>query len=232
MVRYFALSDNDLDFEFEGAWDVNIGGQQCRQVVLTFVDPNLGGSGYLPRIAEAFHHVARTAADHLDHEGCEIACYRCLKAYGNQRHHDFLNWPRILGDLEALSDGPAQTRPLQTGDIEDPRPWLEAYAAGVGSPLELRFLRLFEQHGLAVDKQVPVAPTDGDAPISVADFAVTGRRVAIYIDSAAFHVGQTLRRDRLIRRRLREGTPPWHIIELRAADLGMGQELVGQIAGL
>lgn len=31
---------------------------------------------------------------------------------------------------------------LQTGDIDAPRPWLEAYAAGVCSPLELKFLRL------------------------------------------------------------------------------------------
>jgi len=232
MVRYFALSDGDLDFEFEGAWDVSVDGQQCRHVALAFVDPNLGGSGYLPRIAEAFHHVARTAAEHLDHEGCEIACYRCLKAYGNQRHHDFLNWPRVVGDLDALAEEPARSRSLQTGDIDDPRPWLEAYAAGVGSPLELRFLRLFEQHGLAVDRQVPVAPTDGDAPISVADFAVTGRRVAIYIDSAAFHVGMALRRDRFIRDRLRQGTPPWHVVELRAADLAAGQALVARIAGL
>jgi hypothetical protein len=232
MTRYFALSDGDLDFELEGAWAVSLDGQRCRQVALAFVDPNLGGSGYLSRIADAFDHVAKTAAEHLDHEGCQVACYRCLKAYDNQRYHDSLNWPRVMGDLEALSGMPALSRPLETGDIHDPGPWLEAYQAGVGSPLELRFLRLFEQHGLAVEKQVPVAPGDDEPPISVADFALPGKRVAIYVDSAAFHVGMALRRDRFIRRRLAAGPKPWHIVELRAADLAKGRALVDGMASL
>jgi hypothetical protein len=45
------------------------------------------------------------------------------------------------------------------------------------------------------------------------------RRLAIYIDDAAFQVGQRLRRDRFIRDRLRNGNPPWRVEELRAADL-------------
>jgi hypothetical protein len=48
-----------------------------------------------------------------------------------------------------------------------------------------------------------------ERPISVADFAVPERRLAIYIDGAAFHAGERLRRDRYIRRRLRDGSPPW-----------------------
>jgi hypothetical protein len=118
---------------------------------------------------------------------------------------------------------------METGDLEDPRPWLEAYAAGVGSPLELAFLRLFEQHGFHPQTQVPVAPHDGERPISVADFAVPERRLAIYIDSAAFHVGQHLRRDRFIRDRLRRGMPPWRIEELWAADLRQGSALVRRL---
>ena len=51
--------------------------------------------------------------------------------------------------------------------------WLKANGAGVGSPLELKFLRLFEEHGFHHEKQVPASPTDGGAPISVADFAVS-----------------------------------------------------------
>ena len=43
--------------------------------------PSLGGSGYLPRIAEQFHAVAARAIEHLDHSDCETACYRCLKSY-------------------------------------------------------------------------------------------------------------------------------------------------------
>jgi very-short-patch-repair endonuclease len=140
-----------------------------------------------------------------------------------------LVWPLALPALEELRQGPIQRRPLETGDIDDPRPWLEAYAAEVGSPLELKFLRLFEKHGFHPEKQVPISPADGERPISVADFAIPQRRVAIYVDGAAFHTGDNLRRDRYIRDRLREGAPPWKIIELRATDLRRGEELIREI---
>jgi hypothetical protein len=201
-------------------------------VSLAFIDPSLGGSGYLERVAENLPHVASRALDHLDHRDCETACYRCLKSYYNQRYHDLLAWPQAVPALEELRQESPRRRPRETGDIDDPRPWLEAYAAGVGSPLELKFLRLFEGHGFHPEKQVPVSPTDGGAPISVADFAVPERRVAIYVDGAAFHTGANLRRDRYIRDRLREGAPSWTIVELRATDLGRGAELVGELARL
>ena len=229
MLRHFALSDNDIDFELEEPWETTIEGLRFQQASLTFIDPNLGGSGYLTRIAEQFDRVAATTLKHLDHKGCQTACYRCLKTYYNQRHHEHLDWPSIVGDLEGLAAMKPEQRPLETGDIDDPRPWLEAYGAGVGSPLELKFLRLFERHGLKVEKQVPVAPSDDEPPISIADFVVPGKRVAIYIDGAAFHVGQRLRRDRFIRDRLRDGTPPWRVIELRAHDLSRTRSVVEAI---
>ena len=97
--------------------------------------------------------------------------------------------------------------------------------------MELQFLRLFEKFGFHPEKQVPVSPTVGGAPISIADFAVAGRRLAIYIDGAAFHVGHNLRRDRYIRDRLRTGQPPWRVEELTARDLGAGEALVKKLAG-
>src|SRR4029453_11668083 len=102
-----------------------------------------------------------------------------------------------------------------TGDVDDPGPWLEAFQAGVGSPLELKFFRMFEQYGFSPAKQIPVSPVDGGAPISIADFAVVERRMAIYVDGAKFHVGANLRRDTFIRDRLRNGTPPCAIEESR-----------------
>ena len=78
-------------------------------------------------------------------------------------------------------------------------------------------------------KQVPVRPSDSESPISVADFAIPERRLAIYIDGAAFHTGERYRRDHFIRRRLREADPPWTIEELRAADLGQGAQLVERL---
>ena len=59
---------------------------------------------------------------------------------------------------------------------------------------------------------------------------VLGRNLAIYVDGAAFHVGARLRRDRLIRNRLREGPRHWTVVELRAADLARDQALVAELS--
>jgi len=230
MQHFFMLDANELDFELEGPWKTEDAAGRYSKLSLAFIDPSLGGTGYLHRIAEHFDAVARRAIEHLDHPVCENACYRCLKSYQNQRFHEHLAWPQVMPALEELIQAPPSPRPLETGDIDDPRPWLEAYATGVGSPLELKFLRLFEQHGFHPQKQVQVALNPSDPPISVADFAVPERRLAIYIDGAAFHTGLNLRRDRNIRDRLRHATPPWRVEELRAADLAQGAALVERLA--
>jgi hypothetical protein len=229
MQHFFMLDANELDFELEGPWKTDNAAGRYSKLSLAFIDPSLGGTGYLRRIAEHFDAVARQAIEHLDHPVCQNACYRCLKSYQNQRYHEHLAWPQVMPALEELIQAAPSPRPLETGDIDDPRAWLEAYAAGVGSPLELKFLRLFEQHGFNPQKQVPVAPNAGDPPITVADFAVPERRLAIYIDGAAFHAGANLRRDRYIRDRLRRGNPPWRVEELRAADLARGAAFVERL---
>jgi hypothetical protein len=137
-----------------------------------------------------------------------------------------LRWPLAVSHIEALAAEPPEPQPREMGDIDDPGPWLEAYAEGLGSPLELRFFRLFQEHGFHPEKQVPVAPHAGEPPISVADFAVPEHRLAIYVDGASVHVGSNLRRDRHIRERLRKGEPPWRVEELRFQDLGEGRALV------
>lgn len=229
-IRHHLLLDgSEIEFEPEGPWQENGDAGSFHRVSLTFVDPSVGGSGYISRIAREFHLIARRALEHLEHPNCETACYRCLKSYQNQRHHAKLRWPGIVADLEQLAEAPPQPAPLERGDINDPRPWLEAFAVGTGSPLELRFLRLFEQHGFHPERQVPVSPGDGQPAISIADFAVPARKLAIYVDGAAFHVGARLRRDRIIRNRLREGPARWTVVELRATDLARGAALVQEL---
>jgi len=102
MLRHYALSEEDIDFELEGEWAVKSGEISYRQASLAFIDPNLGGSGYLARIAGNFDRIAETTLQHLDHPNCQTACYRCVKSYRNQRHHEYLKWPGIVGDLEAV----------------------------------------------------------------------------------------------------------------------------------
>jgi len=225
----YMLDGSEIEFELEGPWTGTGSEAGIGRVALAFIDPSIGGTGYLGRAAEDFHLVARRALEHLDHPNCETACYRCLKSYANQRFHDLLRWPLTIPHLEALAVEPTKHRPTELGDIDNPDPWLEAYAAGVGSPLELKFLRLFEQYGFHPEKQVAIAPREGEPPISKADFAVKERRLAIYIDGASFHLGMNLRRDRYIRDRLRNGNPPWRVEELRAQDLREGAALVEQL---
>jgi very-short-patch-repair endonuclease len=225
----YMLDGPEIDFVLEPMWEQRTATGKCRTGSLTFIDPAVGGSGFLDRAAEELHLVARRTIEHLDHQGCENACYRCLKSYNNQRHHQYLSWPIVMPDLEALAVAPPVPLPLSKGDLLDPVPWLEAFDNGVGSPLELKFLRLLEEKGLKLEKQVPVAVNAREPPISTADFVVAGSQVAIYVDGAAFHRGLRLRRDRAIRKRLLEGNPGWRVIEVGAKDLGRIDKVLAEI---
>jgi len=214
--QLYMLDGPEIEFSLETMWVGRDGDRTRRHGALTFLDPAVGGSGFLDRAADELHLVARRALEHLDHKDCETACYRCLKSYTNQRYHRYLSWPLVLPDLEQL----ATAASVKTGEeTYDPKPWLEAFDAGVGSPLELQFLRLFEKNGIEVDKQVPVSPEVGGTPISVADFVVKGTKTAIYIDGASFHRGERLRRDRYIREKLRAGGAGWKVLAFGKADL-------------
>jgi len=226
MRLLFMLDGTEIEFELEAMYrqrdhgvDVNVG-------TLCFIDAAVGGSGFLDRAANELHLVAKSAQDHLDHPHCESACYRCLKSYQNQRVHTLLSWPQIIPDLEQLATSAPMPCPAERGDLDDPGPWLEAFDAGVGSPLELKFLRVFEAAGINLIKQKEVTADPGGPNVSIADFVVADTKVAIYIDGAAFHHGQRLRRDRQIRARLRDGGNAWTVLEFGARDLGRQANLL------
>lgn len=225
------LDGGEIDFVLEGPWKARIGEKEIGLISISFIDGSLGGTGYLQRAATDLHLIARKAIEHLEHPNCETACYRCLKSYNNQRYHEILSWPLAFPHLEALASQQPVSRPLSAGDIDDPGPWLEAYEAGVGSPLELKFLKLFEEHGLVVQKQVPISLTEGAPPITVADFAIPERRLAIYIDGANYHVGGNVRRDRFIRKTLAEATLPWKVLEFGHQHLQEGAEMIERVYG-
>lgn len=230
MRLLYMLDGSEVEFELEGPWQVADESGKRKVGCLTFIDAAVGGSGFIERAARELDLVASKTLDHLDHKDCEEACYRCLKTYQNQRHHQYLSWPSILEDLQTLSAESPSALPAERGDDHDPKPWLEAYAAGVGSPLELAFLRFFERNGIAVEKQVEIAPAEGSKAISCADFVLKGKRVAIYVDGASFHVGRRLRRDNLIRGRLQEGPTPWRIVVLKKSDLSNETSLIEAMA--
>lgn len=218
--QLYMLDGTEVELNTEPMWRVTTDTGKWKRGALTFIDAAIGGSGFLDRAARELHLVAARAVDHLKHgEDCNSACYRCLKSYQNQRHHQLLSWPHVLPDLESLRLAPPVALPAEVGDVHDPKPWLEAYAAGVGSPLELKFLRLFEASGIKVEKQVAISPDENGRVLTVADFVVKGTRTAVYVDGAGFHSGHAARRDRHIRERLRSGVGGWRVVELRATDL-------------
>lgn len=223
----YMIDEGELVFDLEGPWRKSLDGIESSFVSITFTDPTVGGSGYLQRVASELAVVAKHALEHLNHPDCETACYRCLKSYRNQRRHKLLQWPLVIPALDVLCEAPPVESP--SGFQYDPKPWLEAFAEGVGSPLELKFWRLFQQHGFAPAKQVPIRLAAGQPTISVADFGVESARLAIYIDGASVHVGHRLRRDRFIRQRMGGAVPPWRVIALRAADLSRGNGLVQEL---
>jgi hypothetical protein len=229
--RLFALASRDFEVLFEEVRSrPGPDGEPIREGILTIVDPNLGGSGYLERFAQRLPEVAAAALHHLDHEGCESACYRCLKSYDNQRHHDLLGWPLVTATLEGLREDAPRPVPLDAADVNDPRPWREAFEAGVGSPLEYRCWMLLQAAGLTPLKQFPIAdPTTGRL-ITIADFAFPDRRVAVYVDGVSIHLGEVLRRDRRIEERLKGMTPPWTVVRLSRRNIdGEQQHTIGRV---
>lgn len=217
--RHYALAERDLDVLWEGFRQQKTpDDKELMQGVLTFIDPNIGGSGYLEKMAEEFNLVAAAALHHLDHDDCETACYRCLKHYTNQRYHNMLMWPLVTSTLAGLRDSEVVGMSLTPIDVADPRPWLEAFAAGCSSPLEHHCLNLLTEAGLDPVKQHPISD-DAGRVFTVADFAFPEKCIVIYVDGVAYHTGKNLRRDRAIEARLRDVTPPWNVVRVGAKEL-------------
>jgi hypothetical protein len=164
--------------------------------------------------------VAAAALKHLDHQECEVACYRCLKSYSNQRYHDLLNWQCVTGVLEGLVANTSKDILLSANDRSDTDAWQEAFAAGCGSPLELKALKVIESLGLDPAKQYTITAPDTDRPFTIPDFAFVDEKVAIYIDGVVYHRGDRLRRDKAIDERLK--MLGWHVLRFTAQDIHRG----------
>ncbi|NUQ74890.1 MAG: protein kinase [Polyangiaceae bacterium] len=231
MRQLYMLDGPEIEFELEPLFTFRDDAGERQRGSLTFIDPAVGGSGFLERAAAELHKVAERAIEHLNHADCEDACYHCLKSYQNQRFHHLLSWPHALPALEAIQRKNPVRRTERGSDRARVRAWLDAYDAGVGSPLELRLLRMFEARGITVEKQYGIAVESGRDPITYADFAIPDKRLAIYVDGAGFHVGKNLRRDRIIRTRLRGAEPPWRVEEITAIDLAHGLPALADLFG-
>jgi hypothetical protein len=70
--HYFALSPEDLSVLWEGAFDIKKDDRSITLGSITFIDPNIGGSGYLPKLAAELNEVAKVTIHHLDHDDWEV----------------------------------------------------------------------------------------------------------------------------------------------------------------
>ncbi len=112
---------------------------------LLVYDPMPGGSGLLEQMLERWQELIATAKELLVGcvQGCETACYACLKTFRNQFFHDRLNRHEALGLVGELDHRPEAYRNI-VPVFEEERP-------GEGTPSntpEARLQRLL--HGPSV----------------------------------------------------------------------------------
>jgi hypothetical protein len=134
-----------------------------------------GGTGYLRRLVEELPRIAGRAFQHLEACACESACYRCLKDFWNQRHHELLDKRLVLTALRSLSV------PLDTPVAQvDPDIRFESF-------LEARFYELLMEAGLPLPKTQRIARSPDGHWIARADFLFENPPLAVFTDGREFH---------------------------------------------
>ncbi|MBK8136689.1 MAG: hypothetical protein IPK52_12750 [Chloroflexi bacterium] len=97
--RHFALATGDLDVLWEGIPEAPVRKHSYNEGVLTFIDPNVGGSGYLEKMAESSIALPPLPLAIWIMATGKVLCSRCLKSYSNQRFHDRLPLADIMSTL-------------------------------------------------------------------------------------------------------------------------------------
>jgi hypothetical protein len=160
---------------------------------ILLIDPILGGSGLLRRLAESLPAVARAALEHLEGHDCPNSCYRCLRSYRNQRLHRLLDWRLVVPHLRALTgetvvdEGPVNgVTPLPANEGAE---WDEARAEGCESPQELNLLKAIRAEGSLPEPAKQHEVWDGGRILTRADFAFLGgeKKVLVYVDGLQWH---------------------------------------------
>ena len=165
---------------------------------LLIFDPMPGGSGLLEQMLSRWQELIASAKELLAGctQGCETACYACLKTFRNQFYHNLLNRHQAMELVEKLNHQPEAFRDIV--------PVFEEETPGGGSPSntpEARLNRLLEDHHFPagqlrhrIDTSVGLA--------TVPDWFHEESKVAVYLDgmSRALHGDpKTAQMDQLIR---------------------------------
>ena len=149
---------------------------------LVLYDTMPGGTGYLWRTARALPQAAALVAQHLRECDCERACYRCLKAFWNQRDHALLDKQLVLHALDEL----AAVREATALPPRTDRKRFESF-------LEERFYALLKQAGLPLPSTQQILRTSDNRYITRADFTYDQPPLVIQTDGRAFHTATVSR---------------------------------------
>lgn len=193
-VRLFDIDEDDVDAYLLTKLIRDDDGRTREELLDTIlIDPILGGSGLLRRLAENLPAVARAALEHLKDHDCPNSCYRCLRSYRNQRLHRLLDWRLVIPHLLALSGevvvsgGPiAGVVPVPQNEGPD---WDAARAEGCESPQELKLLQAIRADGSLPEPTKQHEVWDGGRLLTRADFAFLEgpKKVLVYVDGLQWH---------------------------------------------
>lgn len=165
---------------------------------LLIYDPMPGGSGLLEQMLARWQELIATAKDLLAGcvQGCETACYACLKTFRNQFHHELLNRHDALTLMVALDHQPQAYRDIV--------PVFEEEKPGGGTPSnqpEARLQSILQNHHFPAGecrKKITTSAGLSTEP----DWFHEPTKVAVYLDgmSRGLHGDpKTAQRDQLIR---------------------------------
>jgi ATP-dependent helicase YprA (DUF1998 family) len=183
---------------------------------LLIFDPMPGGSGLLEQMLARWKELITSAKELLAGctQGCETACYACLKTFRNQFHHELLNRHKALELIETLNHEPSGYRDI-TPVFEEER--LEG-----GTPSnnpEARLLRLLHDHHFPSGECRKRITTSIGIPTEP-DWLHESTKVAIYLDgmSRGLHGDpKTAQRDQIIRMALE--SDDYKVIVVQKRDL-------------
>lgn len=169
---------------------------------IVFYETVPGGAGYLEAMASRLPEVAEAAMERLFGHECAKACYLCLKRYGNQRWHPFLDKDAVSDLLLILSKqdpvSPEEAKPgsglavlerMLAGRASGEDPSVRRYPKGeIEEPLRA---------ALAAIPDLPAPERDYEVRdeqrriVTVPDFAWPDVKLAVYCDGFAIHGNPT-----------------------------------------
>ena len=165
---------------------------------LLIYDPIPGGSGLLEQRLAPWHELIAPPKELLSVcvQGCETACYSCLKTFRNQFHHEMLNRHKALELIERLNCVPEGYRDIP--------PLFEEERPEDGTPSnnpEARLLRLLHENHFPFGvcrKRITTSLGISTEP----DWVHEPTKVAVYLDgmSRGLHGDPNVaRKDQIIR---------------------------------